>query len=94
MNIREIVPGTNGSVIRYLQLAVPLTIVTVWVIVALQSEHFLGCNLSTSRRILWPFVLARRAFQDDDLVCQKNVKRSSAEVESFTNDGSSAKDNL
>ncbi|TFK34303.1 hypothetical protein BDQ12DRAFT_726966 [Crucibulum laeve] len=32
MNIGEIAPGTLGSISRYIEIAVPLTITTVWLL--------------------------------------------------------------
>ncbi|KAF8892905.1 hypothetical protein BD779DRAFT_1467977 [Infundibulicybe gibba] len=32
MNVREVAPGTNGSLVQYFAVAVPMTIITIWVI--------------------------------------------------------------
>ena len=63
MNIREIIPGSGGSLLQYLRIAVPLTAITVWMMVAFQSKHFLGYKkLTILQQILWPVVFVKRLF--------------------------------
>jgi len=40
MNIKEISPGTRGSLAHYFGTAIPLTIVTICVIVVFQSKGY------------------------------------------------------
>ncbi|KAF9444895.1 hypothetical protein P691DRAFT_735815 [Macrolepiota fuliginosa MF-IS2] len=56
MNTREIVPGTNGDLRYYVALALPLTIFTIWVIIAFQSQYLLK-NKSFFARLGWPWFL-------------------------------------
>lgn len=60
MNIHEINPGTLGSLPHYIAVAVPLTIVTIWIIIAFQSKYLFKDDVSIWRRLAWPFFLARR----------------------------------
>ena len=39
MNVNEITPGTNGTIFHYFALALPLTILTAWIIIAFQSKY-------------------------------------------------------
>jgi len=60
MNIDEIVPGTKGSLPHYFETAIPLTIATIWVVVAFQSKHFFrDQNATFWRRLGWPAILLR-----------------------------------
>lgn len=62
MNIKEIVPETNGSLSHYFETAFPLTFITVWVVMAFQSKHLLGRDATPTMRLFWPFSLARRMY--------------------------------
>jgi hypothetical protein len=42
MNIKEVNPGTKGTIPHYIAVAVPLTIVTIWAIAALESRRWNG----------------------------------------------------
>jgi hypothetical protein len=62
MNIKEINPGTNGSLPHYFATAIPLTVVTAWVIIAFQGRW--GSQeedkVSIWKRLLWPIMLVQR----------------------------------
>ncbi|KAF7343483.1 hypothetical protein MVEN_01781200 [Mycena venus] len=60
MNIREIAPGTHGSLSHYFETAFPLTIVTVWVVMAFQSKHMLGQDATLFMRIFWPVTMLQQ----------------------------------
>jgi len=60
MNINEINPGTLGSLPHYMAVAVPLTIATIWIIIAFQSKYLFKDDASIWRRFAWPFFLAKR----------------------------------
>lgn len=60
MNIHEINPGTLGSLLHYMAVAIPLTIATIWIIIAFQSKYLFDEDVSMWRRFAWPFFLARR----------------------------------
>jgi len=60
MNVGEITPSTNGTLWQYFTLAVPLTLVTAWVIIAFQSKYMFPELEKTSfwKRLAWPFFLS------------------------------------
>lgn len=57
MNVSEITPSTNGSLWEYLSLAIPLTLVTAWIIVAFQSKYIFPEGTSFMKRLAWPVFL-------------------------------------
>jgi len=57
MNVAEINPGTEGTIGHYVALAVPLTLVTAWVIVAFQSKYIFPQGTSFFKRLGWPVLL-------------------------------------
>ena len=57
MNVSEITPSTNGTLWQYFALAVPLTLVTAWIIVAFQSKYIFPKGTSFWKRLLWPLLL-------------------------------------
>ncbi|KAJ7481580.1 hypothetical protein FB451DRAFT_1338315 [Mycena latifolia] len=59
MNIKEIVPDTGGSLAHYFETAAPLTFFTIWVVMAFQSKHLLGRDVTIWMRLFWPVALAR-----------------------------------
>ncbi|KAJ6591097.1 hypothetical protein DFH09DRAFT_1138560 [Mycena vulgaris] len=60
MNIREIVPDTKGSLSHYFETAMPLTFLTIWVVMAFQSKHLLGREATIWMRLFWPVALVRQ----------------------------------
>jgi hypothetical protein len=59
MNIKEINPGTNGTIGFFMAFAVPLTALTVWIIIAFQSTYLLP-GKSFLRRLAWPALLLHK----------------------------------
>ena len=57
MNVREISPSTNGSLWQYILLAVFLTLLTVWVVIAVQSKYVFPKRTSLMKRLAWPIYL-------------------------------------
>jgi len=41
MNAKEINPGSNGTILLFVALAAPLTIVTIWIFIAFLSQYLL-----------------------------------------------------
>lgn len=64
MNIKEISPDTNGTLPHYFAVALPLTIVTIWAIVAFQSKHLFPEGTSVVRRFSWPVQLCLTLLRD------------------------------
>ncbi|KAJ7654800.1 hypothetical protein B0H17DRAFT_1021771 [Mycena rosella] len=68
MNLNEIVPGTNGTIPHYLALTLPLTAVTVWIIMAFQYRkkdpnkliHDDDQETSMWSKLKWPLVSLRK----------------------------------
>ncbi|KAJ7130139.1 hypothetical protein C8R44DRAFT_61600 [Mycena epipterygia] len=60
MNIKEIVPETHGSISHYFETAVPLTLVTIWIVMAFQSKYLLGTDASMWMRLAWPVLIIQR----------------------------------
>lgn len=55
MNVTELNDGSKPNVARYLELAIPLTAVTIWIIVSLQSKaHLDDADPSMWSQIWWP----------------------------------------
>ncbi|KAJ7788296.1 hypothetical protein B0H14DRAFT_2949200 [Mycena olivaceomarginata] len=63
MNIHEIAPGTRGSLSHYFEIALPLTLVTFWVVVAFRSEPQDGQNPTIWMRLIWPMTMLRRVIK-------------------------------
>ncbi|KAJ3563227.1 hypothetical protein NP233_g9075 [Leucocoprinus birnbaumii] len=59
MNTKEINPGTNGTLPYYVALAAPLTLLTIWIIIAFQSQYLLG-GRPFVQRLAWPALLIQR----------------------------------
>ncbi|TFK75702.1 hypothetical protein BDN72DRAFT_451962 [Pluteus cervinus] len=64
MNIVEINPGTNGNYEQFFLLALGLTAITIWVIVAFQSRYLYPPQTSILRRLGWPVELSWRFFME------------------------------
>ena len=62
MNVVEINPGTLGTINRYVEVTVALTVLTFYIVVTLQTHtsfHEKGATLQ--RRAAWPILLLWRA---------------------------------
>jgi hypothetical protein len=59
MNVVEINPpptGTGPTLSQYVALALPLTVITAWVIIAFQSQYMFPEGTSIYKRMGWPFL--------------------------------------
>ncbi|KAJ7083656.1 hypothetical protein B0H15DRAFT_850296 [Mycena belliarum] len=72
MNVKEITPGTNGTLPHYIALVIPLTAVTVWLIMALQYRkkdpnklihEDSDKEVSIWLKLKWPLFSLRRGFR-------------------------------
>jgi hypothetical protein len=90
MNVRNFDDGTNikGTIAHYLETAIPLTAVTIWIIVASQTNAP-GANRHSRgwQRLAWPIYLTKRMLlfwrtkrrvdsdddSDDDVVKPSNM---------------------
>jgi len=62
MNVREISPDTLGSLSHYVETALSLTLLTVWVIIAFQSKYIFPEGVTFMKRLGWPFFLLMKLF--------------------------------
>jgi heme A synthase len=60
MNVIELNTGTHGTIVHYVAAALPLTFVTIWIIVAFQSRFVLRDNQAMWKKLLWPVALIQR----------------------------------
>ena len=62
MNIEEINPGTLGTLPHYFATTIPLTVLTTWIIVALQGKwnEAEGDNISIWEQLKWPVKLLQQ----------------------------------
>lgn len=54
MNIKEVAPDTNGTLPHYIAVAIPLTIATIWIVVAFQSKYIFPDGTNIWVRLGWP----------------------------------------
>ena len=57
MNVSEINPGSLETISHYVAIAVPLTLVTAWIIIAFQSTYIFPENTGFFLRLGWPIYL-------------------------------------
>jgi len=74
MNAKEINPDTNGTLPLFVALAAPLTIVTIWVIIAFQSQYLLQ-DQPFMHRLAWPVLLLRQWWDKKENHTQDNARR-------------------
>jgi len=72
MNVKEINPGTHGTIPHYVATVVPLTLVSVWIIVAFQSKYYMA-GQSMWTRLWWPVVYVKALFGRESRRPQYNV---------------------
>jgi len=60
MNVIELNSGTYGTLPHYIAATIPLTVVTIWIIVAFQSRFVLRDDESFWKKLLWPIALVQR----------------------------------
>jgi len=62
MNVIELNSGTYGTLGTYVAATLPLTLVTIWIIVAYQSRFVLREDEAMWKKLLWPIALLYRIF--------------------------------
>ncbi|KAF8991947.1 hypothetical protein BDQ17DRAFT_1370148 [Cyathus striatus] len=65
MNVIEISPDTNETLSHYFATAVPLTIATIWIIIAFQIRNILSEPVTFWKRVGWPIFLVMSFFNKD-----------------------------
>jgi hypothetical protein len=68
MNVKELSADTSGTIAHYVETAIPLTLVTIWIIVALRGKHPTDGEdeepMSVWGRLWWPARMMREAIQN------------------------------
>ena len=65
MNIKEIAPGTEGTLARYLEVTAPFIFLTIWILIAYRSKHLLGFRRTPLwMQIMAPVIIPVRALSD------------------------------
>ncbi|KAF9048217.1 hypothetical protein BDZ89DRAFT_1057791, partial [Hymenopellis radicata] len=76
MNVGEISPGTHGTLPYYFETAAPLTVATIWIIMAFQSKYLFGNRRTTFwTRLGWPWLLFKRMFWNKE-AREEDLRRS------------------
>ncbi|KAJ3552828.1 hypothetical protein NP233_g12785 [Leucocoprinus birnbaumii] len=60
MNVKEISPDTQGTLPHYVGAALAMTLATIWIIIAFQSQYLLPEGYSIYKRFAWPLLLLLR----------------------------------
>lgn len=80
MNVAEINPGTNGTLGKYFATALPLTVITAWVVTAFQFEAVFPEGASAFMRMLWPIFFVIKMVKD----ARRKSKRPELDVFSIS----------
>ena len=75
MNIKDLSPETFGTLAHYFEVAIPLTMVTIWVVVTFQSKSIYPEGTSLFTRFGWPVQ-----------ICLNLLKRQSEDIPMTTKD--------
>ncbi|KAK0243210.1 hypothetical protein EDD85DRAFT_762039, partial [Armillaria nabsnona] len=69
MNIREFSKDTKGTLQHYFEAAVPLTLLTIWVVMTFQSKRLFKFASGTTfwMRLVWPWILFKRVFMKREI---------------------------
>jgi hypothetical protein len=65
MNVQEIVPDTNGTLLHYFLTALAFTLLSVWIITAFQSRYKFRPGVTFWQRLGWPVFFFLRMFDKD-----------------------------
>ncbi|PPQ80936.1 hypothetical protein CVT26_014746 [Gymnopilus dilepis] len=57
LNVRELNPGTAGTMVDYIKVALPLTLATLWIVVVCQGRYIFPEDTSFLKRLAWPVYL-------------------------------------
>jgi len=76
MNIKEMDSNTNGTLLHYVAATLPLTLVTIWIIIALQGRWVdeKGDHLGVMSRLSWPMLYIRQWVPSVGREMKKNEK--------------------
>ena len=74
MNVQEIVPSTNGTLVHYFVTAIVFTILSVWIITAFQSRYNFQPGVTFWQRLGWPMFYLLRMFGKDPYAPESKEK--------------------
>ncbi|KAK7441983.1 hypothetical protein VKT23_016261 [Stygiomarasmius scandens] len=83
MNVKEIAPDTHGTLHIYFETAIPLTGLTIWVVIAFQSKYLFRDSPSFWMRLLWPLLLLRMIPGIEGLIKRNKLDTASDEKRQF-----------
>jgi len=64
MNIYQINPSAIGSLAHFVEVTIPLTLLTIWIIMALQSKQYFGQGDATIfPHLIWPYLWWKRVWK-------------------------------
>ncbi|EEB90178.1 hypothetical protein MPER_11654 [Moniliophthora perniciosa FA553] len=67
MNVKEIADGTTETLPHYFAIALPLTVLTIWIVMTFQSRYMFGTRQTTFiQRLAWPVLLFKSVFRRDE----------------------------
>ncbi len=67
MNVREFSKDTKGTLQHYFEVAVLLTLLTIWVIMTFQSKHLFASGSTFWMRLVWPWILFKQVFMKREI---------------------------
>lgn len=78
MNVNILADGTHGTLSHYFEVAVPLTCITIWLIVAFQSKKYFAEDEEATvfRNLLWPYKFGKRFWRKARGLPPKNRKKN------------------
>ena len=74
MNVGEINPGTNGTLPHYVAVALPLTLITAWIIIAFQSTYIFETETTFLKRLGWPVYLVHMMLKNRNKKVEEEKK--------------------
>ncbi|KAF8993178.1 hypothetical protein BDQ17DRAFT_1401673 [Cyathus striatus] len=94
MNVKEIVPGSKGSIPHYLCIAIPMTILTIWVIMAFQSLHIIKKDATFWERVGWPILLYKLRFPNKKEAKNRDVEQEECDSRPLSLNGTSLRQDM
>ncbi|KAK0190526.1 hypothetical protein F5146DRAFT_557424 [Armillaria mellea] len=69
MNVQELTGSkdSEGTLPHYFAAAVPLTLVTIWVVLTFQSKHLFVSGSTFWMRLVWPWILFKQVFMKREI---------------------------
>jgi len=62
MNVQEFNPGTKGTLLHYVATVVPMTMITIWVVVAVQLKYLSKDQVTVLSQLTWPWDSVRKFY--------------------------------